>query len=35
MLENVSQLLVSEISHAAGIEEHAAKHLVDKAIAKA
>src|SRR3989304_7940015 len=35
MLENVSHLLVSEISHAAGIEEHAARHLVDRAIAKA
>ena len=35
MLENVSQLLVSEISHAAGIEERAAKHLVARTVGKA
>jgi len=35
MLENVRQLLVSEISHAVGIEEGDARSLVDKTIAKA
>ncbi|MBI4537019.1 MAG: CarD family transcriptional regulator [candidate division NC10 bacterium] len=35
MLENVRQLLVSEISHAVGIEEGDARSLVDRTIAKA
>src|SRR5574341_2196034 len=35
MLENVRQLLVSEISHAAGMDEGDARALVDRTIAKA
>ena len=35
MLENVRQLLVSEISHAVGIEECDARSMVDRTIAKA
>ena len=35
MLENVRQLLVSEISHAVGIEEGDARTLVDRTIARA
>jgi len=35
MLENVRQLLVSEISHAVGIEEGDARSLVDRTIARA
>jgi CarD family transcriptional regulator len=35
MLETVRQLLVSEISHAAGIEEGDARTMVDRTIAKA
>ncbi|MBI4413811.1 MAG: CarD family transcriptional regulator, partial [candidate division NC10 bacterium] len=35
MLETVRQLLVSEISHAAGIDEGAAGRMVDRTIATA
>jgi CarD family transcriptional regulator len=35
MLENVRQLLVSEISHAVGMEEGDARSLVDRTIARA
>lgn len=35
MLENVRQLLVSEISHAAGMDEGDARSMVDRTIAKA
>ncbi len=35
MLENVRQLLISEISHAVGIEEGDARTLVDRTIARA
>jgi CarD family transcriptional regulator len=35
MLENVSHLLVSEISHAAGMDEGDARSMVDRTIAKA
>jgi CarD family transcriptional regulator len=35
MLENVRQLLVSEISHAVGIDEGNARSMVDRTIAKA
>jgi RNA polymerase-interacting CarD/CdnL/TRCF family regulator len=35
MLETVRQLLVSEISHAVGIDEGDARSMVDRTIAKA
>jgi hypothetical protein len=35
MLETVRQLLVSEISHAVGMEEVDARSMVDRTIAKA